>query len=247
MTQPTLSRFENAVNGCALYRMADELATRVIARHRRRLDGRARCITIDLDPTDDPTHGAQQYTLFNGYYDNWCYLPLLGFLTFDARIRAVDGVPRALRLAAPPGWSPPTGTVGTVVVRLRRRLRRAVSSGRSILGRPTWADPPATAVYAGISWRRSRGSSARGRFLRRTRCCRAATAAPSMPHVARARTWRSEQIPSRRLHRDQRAPSGPATCSELIRRTASMVAQGPSRRSASSMTREPRDNPAASS
>ena len=70
-SQPTLSRFENAVNGCALYRMADELATRVIARHRRRLDGRARCITIDLDPTDDPTHGAQQYTLFNGYYDNW--------------------------------------------------------------------------------------------------------------------------------------------------------------------------------
>ena len=51
--------------------MADELATRVIARHRRRLDGRARCITIDLDPTDDPTHGAQQYTLFNGDYDNW--------------------------------------------------------------------------------------------------------------------------------------------------------------------------------
>ena len=70
-SQPTLSRFENAVNRCALYRMADELATRVIERHRRRLDGRARCITIDLDPTDDPTHGAQQYTLFNGYYDNW--------------------------------------------------------------------------------------------------------------------------------------------------------------------------------
>ena len=38
---------------------------------------------IDLDPTDDPTHGAQQYSLFNGYYDNWCYLPLLAFLTFD--------------------------------------------------------------------------------------------------------------------------------------------------------------------
>ena len=34
-SQPTLSRFENAVNGCALYRMADELATRVIERHRR--------------------------------------------------------------------------------------------------------------------------------------------------------------------------------------------------------------------
>ena len=31
-SQPTLSRFENAVNRCALYRMADELATRVIER-----------------------------------------------------------------------------------------------------------------------------------------------------------------------------------------------------------------------
>ena len=82
-SQPTLSRFENAVNRCALLRMADELATRVIERHRRRLDGRARCITLDLDPTDDPTHGAQQYTLFNAYYDNWCYLPLLAFVTFD--------------------------------------------------------------------------------------------------------------------------------------------------------------------
>ena len=50
---------------------------------RRRVDGRARCITIDLDPTDDPTHGAQQYALFSGYYDNWCYPPLLAFVRFD--------------------------------------------------------------------------------------------------------------------------------------------------------------------
>ena len=67
-SQPTLSRFENAVNGCALATAwPTSWPRRVIARHRRRLDGRARCITIDLDPTDDPTHGAQQYTLFNGY------------------------------------------------------------------------------------------------------------------------------------------------------------------------------------
>ena len=41
----------------ALYRMARELAARVIERHRRRLGRR---ITSDLDPTDDLTHGAQQ-------------------------------------------------------------------------------------------------------------------------------------------------------------------------------------------
>ena len=37
----------------------------------------------DLDPTDDRTHGAQQYSFFNGHYGAWCYLPQLAFLTFD--------------------------------------------------------------------------------------------------------------------------------------------------------------------
>jgi hypothetical protein len=55
----------------------------VIARHRKRLHGRARRITIDLDPTDDPTHGHQQLTFFNTHYDTYCYLPAVAFLTFD--------------------------------------------------------------------------------------------------------------------------------------------------------------------
>jgi len=39
-------------------------------RHRQRLGARnVRRITIDLDPTDDPTHGKQQLTFFNGHYD----------------------------------------------------------------------------------------------------------------------------------------------------------------------------------
>jgi hypothetical protein len=82
-SQPTISRFENRVGVRELYTMGRELATSVIERHQRRLHGRARRITIDLDPTDDPTHGAQQLTFFNGHYDCWCYLPLLAFLTFD--------------------------------------------------------------------------------------------------------------------------------------------------------------------
>ena len=31
---------------------------------------------------DDPTHGAQRLAFFNGFYDTWCYLPLLAFVTF---------------------------------------------------------------------------------------------------------------------------------------------------------------------
>jgi hypothetical protein len=82
-SQPTLSRFENAPRRADLYRMGETLAECVIERHRRRLGRRARHITLDLDPTDDPTHGAQQLTFFNGHYDTWCYLPMAGFVTFN--------------------------------------------------------------------------------------------------------------------------------------------------------------------
>lgn len=82
-SQPTLSRFENAVGAKQLYAMAEMLALRVIERHAERLRGRLRRVTIDLDPTADPTHGAQQLSFFNGHYDSWCYLPVLGFLSFN--------------------------------------------------------------------------------------------------------------------------------------------------------------------
>lgn len=83
-SQSTLSRFENAPRRADLYRMGEALAESVIERHRRRLGGRkVRRIAIDLDPTDDPTHGGQQLSFFNGHYDTWCYLPVAGFLRFN--------------------------------------------------------------------------------------------------------------------------------------------------------------------
>lgn len=82
-SQPTLSRFENAVDRKALYRMGEALAESVIERHRKRLGRKVKRITIDLDPTDDPTHGGQQLTFFNAHYDCWCYLPLAGFISFN--------------------------------------------------------------------------------------------------------------------------------------------------------------------
>ena len=81
-SQPTLSRFENDVPRGELLRMSEALFEAVITRHRRRRR-KVRRITVDLDVTDDPTHGAQQLSFFNGFYHTWCYLPLLAFLTFD--------------------------------------------------------------------------------------------------------------------------------------------------------------------
>lgn len=82
-SQPTLSRFENGVRRSDLYRMADTLTDVVIDRHRRRLGSRCRRITIDFDPTDDPTHGQQEFSFYHGYYDAHCYLPLIGTIAFN--------------------------------------------------------------------------------------------------------------------------------------------------------------------
>tara|TARA_R110002095_G_scaffold127439_1_gene110514 strand:+ start:62 stop:1435 length:1374 start_codon:yes stop_codon:yes gene_type:complete len=81
-SQPTLSRFENRVRRADLFRMADTLADLVIERHRRRLRGKVRRITIDMDPTDDPTHGQQELAFYNGHYGGWCYLPMVANLSF---------------------------------------------------------------------------------------------------------------------------------------------------------------------
>ena len=119
-SQPTLSRFENSPDRKELFRMTETLADRVIERHRQRLHGRARRITIDLDPTDDPTHGAQQLTFFNWHYDSYCYLPVVGFLTFNQEAEQYL-VTAVLRPGNAPGSS---GAVG-ILRRLIDRLREA--------------------------------------------------------------------------------------------------------------------------
>lgn len=124
-SQPTLSRFENGVSTRELYQMGEALADVVIERHRQRLGGRARRITIDLDPTDDPTHGQQQLTFFNGHYDTWCYLPVVAFATFNDE-------PEQYLLAAVlrPGNAPAKlGAIG-ILRRILERLRRAFPKAR---------------------------------------------------------------------------------------------------------------------
>ncbi len=85
-SQPTVSRFEHTAAPRMLLAMSHALADTVIARHRRRRR-RVRPMTIDLDVTDDQTHGGQQLTFFNGCYEHWCYLPLVATLTFDDEAR----------------------------------------------------------------------------------------------------------------------------------------------------------------
>jgi Transposase DDE domain group 1 len=123
-SQPTLSRFENSVGRKELFRMAAALADTVIERHRKRLRGRARLITLDLDPTDDPTHGAQQLTFFNWHYDTYCYLPVVGFLTFNQEAEQYL-VTAVLRPGNAPGSKGAVGLLRRLIERLRQTFPEA--------------------------------------------------------------------------------------------------------------------------
>jgi hypothetical protein len=119
-SQPTLSRFENTMSPRALYRTGRTLAATVIAHHQQRLQGRAQRITIDLDPTDDPTHGQQAFAFFNGHYDTWCYLPLVATLTFNDEAEQY-----LVAIVLRPGNSPATRGARGLLRTLVRRLRQA--------------------------------------------------------------------------------------------------------------------------
>jgi hypothetical protein len=75
-SQPSLSRFENRAAKGGLDAAKNVLVEQFIGRYKRRCT-RPRRLTIDLDTTDDPTHGQQEFALFNGYYDEHCYQHLL--------------------------------------------------------------------------------------------------------------------------------------------------------------------------
>jgi Transposase DDE domain group 1 len=119
-SQPTLSRFENAVTWAPLRDMAHVLANTVIETHRRRLKGRATRITIDLDPTDDPTHGQQELAFFNTHYDTACYLPIVATVTFND-----EAVQYAVAAVLRPGTAPARRGAQGLLRRLLTKLRAA--------------------------------------------------------------------------------------------------------------------------
>jgi hypothetical protein len=72
-SQPTLSRFENAVSIPDLWRLRDVLVDLFL----QSFDAPPHHLTLDIDAFDDPAHGQQQLILFHGYYEQFQYLPIV--------------------------------------------------------------------------------------------------------------------------------------------------------------------------
>lgn len=71
-SQPTISRLENSVSRTDLYRIGLALVETFIDSY----DKPPKKIILDIDDTDDATHGSQQLSLFHAYYDEYCYMPV---------------------------------------------------------------------------------------------------------------------------------------------------------------------------
>lgn len=126
-SQPTLSRFEGSRSGREMVALGRTLERFVIARLKKR-HRHARRITIDLDTTEDPTHGQQPFSFFNGYYDSWCYLPMLGFLSVDD-----EPTQHLFHARLRPGTSRDSRGTPSLLIRTVRSLRRAFKRARILV------------------------------------------------------------------------------------------------------------------
>jgi DDE family transposase len=77
-SQPTLSRWENSARARDLIRLSDTWCEQFIRLCRDQVRQRGE-ILLDVDSTDDPTHGQQQLSFFNGAYGQHRYHPMLIF------------------------------------------------------------------------------------------------------------------------------------------------------------------------
>jgi Transposase DDE domain group 1 len=107
---PTFSRLEHSVDRKDLYRLTQALVDHFIASYPEP----PAAIVLDLDHSDDPTHGQQEFAFYNHYYKNYCYLPLFIF----------EGTSHALVAAyLRPGTRPTGAENAMILVRLLAYLR----------------------------------------------------------------------------------------------------------------------------
>lgn len=110
-SQPGMSRFENAPRRSELYRTAQALFDTFAASYEQA----PKCLLLDIDDTADEVHGAQQQSLFNGYYDSYCYLPLHIYEGQSGKL-----ITSILR----PGRRPTGAEIVSILKRVVRAIRR---------------------------------------------------------------------------------------------------------------------------
>lgn len=71
-SQSTITRFENSLEHRDLYKIAKNFVLHFMQSYATEPS----VIILDCDDTEDITHGQQELSVFNTYYDNKCFMPL---------------------------------------------------------------------------------------------------------------------------------------------------------------------------
>jgi hypothetical protein len=146
-SQPTMSRWENAPTLREVIRMSHAMVDIYCASYARP----PAAITLDIDDTVDVVHGHQQLSLFNGHYDERCFLPIHVYDTATSRPVAV-----LLRTGKTPSGIEIRGHVRRLVRRIRRHWpnTRITIRGDSHYGRPevmAWCEANRVDYILGLS------------------------------------------------------------------------------------------------
>ena len=117
---PTFSRLENGVGARDLYRIARAFVETFIASYPQP----PQVIVLDMDHSEDATHGQQEFAFYNHHYGNHCYLPLFIFEGLSGKF-----ITAVLR----PGKRPTGAENAMILKRVLKRLRAAWPHTRIIL------------------------------------------------------------------------------------------------------------------
>lgn len=79
----TMCRFENMVTDEDLLRIQEMFVTMFILSYNGRIPSH---IILDCDDTNVDTYGCQELSFFNGYYDSYCYMPLMVFEGYSGKM-----------------------------------------------------------------------------------------------------------------------------------------------------------------
>lgn len=109
---PTFSRLENAASTKDIYRIAQAFVDQFTASYSKP----PKLIVLDMDHSEDITHGQQQLSFYNHHYRSYCYLPLFLFEGISGKF-----ITAALR----PGKRPKGAENAMILKRVLKRLRAA--------------------------------------------------------------------------------------------------------------------------
>lgn len=111
-SSPTFSRLENGLSRKDIYRLARAFVDAFLASYATP----PAVIVLDMDHSEDRTHGQQELAFYNQHYGSHCYLPLFLFEGLSGKL-----ITAVLR----PGKRPSGRENAAIIGRVVRRLRQA--------------------------------------------------------------------------------------------------------------------------